>query len=89
MKVTAWKTIEVEVECEVETDAIIAEFSQRVGEADKDYWRRALPAIDCITRILGEVKAEVIAAVPENGRAVVVARLIAEVDRWKVKETTP
>lgn len=85
MKITAYKTVDIECEVDVETDAIIAEFSQRVGEADKYYWRRALPAIDCITRILGEVKDEVIAAVPPIGREVVVKRLLEQAERWKVK----
>lgn len=37
MQVKAWKTVEVECECEIDSDAIVAEFLQRVGEADADY----------------------------------------------------
>lgn len=86
MKITAYKTVDVECECDVDNDAIVAEFSQRVGEADADYWRRAIPAIDCITRILLEVKPEVIAEVPESGRAIVAKRLMDAAKAWRVED---
>ena len=85
MKVTAYKTVDVECECEVDSDAIVAEFSQRVGEASADYWRRIVPAIDCITRILGEVNPEVIDAIPAQGRAIVAKRLLDAAKQWEVQ----
>jgi negative regulator of replication initiation len=85
MNVTAYKNVDVEVECDIDSDAIIAEFSQRVGESSADYFRRAIQAIDCITRILGEVKEEVIAAVPAQGKEIVAKRLLDQSKRWEVK----
>ena len=82
MKVTAWKTVEVECECDVEIDDILTEFGERVDESDADYWRRMLPVVDVMTRILARIKSDTIATVHPEARATVSQRLAAEAERW-------
>ena len=83
MKITAWKTVEVECECDVETEQIVNEFAVRVDESAPDYWRRMLPALDCMTLALARISDETIAAVVESARIEVHKRLVAEVTRWE------
>lgn len=82
MKVTTWKTVEVECECDVEPDDILNEFAQRVDEATADYWRRMLPAVDLMTRIMSRVSDDVIAGVKPEHRSVIRQRLQDQAARW-------
>lgn len=82
MKVTTWKTVEVECECDVEIEDILIEFGERVDESQHDYWRRMMPAIDCITKILARVSYETIATVKPEVREIVRQRLSDQAARW-------
>ena len=82
MKVTAWKTVEVECECDVEIDDMLSEFSQRVEESTADYWRRMLPAVDRMTRIMERIGDETIAAVKSEHKAIIKQRLTEQAARW-------
>lgn len=86
MKVTAYKTVEVECEVDVDTDEILAEFRQRVDESSETYWRRLGPVLHVITRILADVKDDVIVAVPATARQTMHERLITEAARWDIKK---
>ena len=83
MKITAWKTVEVECECDVETEQIVNEFAARVDESAPNYWRRMLPALDCMTLALARISDETIAAVVKSARAEVHKRLVAQAARWE------
>ena len=82
MKVTTWKTVEVECECEVEMDDMLNEFSQRVEESSSEYWRRMLPAMDRMTRIIERISDETIAGVKSDHRVIIKTRLIEQAARW-------
>ena len=82
MKVTAWKTVEVECECDVEINDMLSEFSQRVEESTADYWRRMLPAVDRMTRIMELIGDETIAAVKSEHKAIIKQRLTEQAARW-------
>ena len=82
MKVNAYKTIDVEFEAEIELEDVLRECGQRIDESEAQYFRRLAPAIDWMTRILANIKPEVIAAFPESSRAIVRWRLLAEAERW-------
>lgn len=69
MKVTAYKAVDVECEVDVEIEDVIREFSQRADEATETYWRRIIPSLDWMTRILASVKDETIAAMPFAARS--------------------
>jgi hypothetical protein len=80
--VRAWKTVEVECECDIGTEQIINEFSERVDESAPDYWRRLLPAIDCMTRALARISDDTIVAMSVVDREEVRKRLQCEAERW-------
>lgn len=83
MKVTAYKTVEVECEVDVEPEDIVREFGQRAGEASAKYFRRLIEAMDSMTRIMDGIGADVIAAMPERARTVIGERLEAQAARWR------
>lgn len=82
MKVTAWKTVEVECEVDVELEDMLNEFAQRVDESSQDYWRRMLPAMDRMTRIMERISDETIDAVKSEHRWVIKQRLQEQCERW-------
>ena len=82
MKVTVWKDVECECECDVTTDDIIAEFSSRQDEATETYWRRLIPVLDSMTRILASIPDEVIAAMPEAACETLCERLCTQAGRY-------
>lgn len=82
MKISTWKNIEVEVECEVSTDDILNEFSQRIQESSADYWKRMLPAMDFMTRMMANISDETIASVKPEHREIIKSRLIEQSARW-------
>ena len=82
MKVTTWQTVEVECECEVEMDDMLDEFSQRVDESSAEYWRRMLPAMNRMTRIMERISNEAIAGVKSDHRVIIKTRLIEQAARW-------
>ena len=82
MIVTAWKTVEVECECDVEVDDIISEFSQRQSESSETYWRRLIPAIDAMTRIMANITDETITSFPVDVRAKIHERLTNQAERY-------
>ena len=86
MKVTAYKTVEVECECDVGIDEVLSEFAQRADEASVAYFRRVAPALDWMTRILASVKDETIHAIPHKARQTLCDRLEAEAKRYRVGE---
>ena len=83
MRVTTWQTVEVQCECDVETDDIIAEFSQRQEEATETYWRRLIPALDSMTRIMASVTDETIAAMPFAACETLRERLATQAARYE------
>ena len=85
MKVTAWKTVEVECECDVEIEQVLQEFAQRVDESSKNYYRRLVPCIDWMTRMLAKIGDETIEAMPDSARIEVTKRLSAEAERYAIK----
>lgn len=82
MQVTAYKTVEIETEVEIGMDDIIAEFSMRQGEATETYWRRLVPAIDAMTRIMANIPDEVIAAMPNAACETICERLMNQAMRY-------
>ncbi len=82
MQVTVWKTVEVEAEATVEMDDIIAEFSQRQDEATETYWRRLIPALDSMTRIMASIPNGVIAAFPDSACNTLCERLTTQASRY-------
>jgi molecular chaperone GrpE (heat shock protein) len=87
--VTIWKTIEVQAEAEVSIDDMIREFGARKDEASADYYRRLIPAIDAMTRILSGIPDEVIHEIPERARRVISERLRRDAERfWKMESSS-
>lgn len=86
MKVTMYKTVDVEAEVDVDIDDIIAEFSQRVGEADETYWRRTITALDSMTRIFAKLPDNVIAAFPKDAKNTLHDRLLTQAHRYCTQE---
>lgn len=82
MKVTTYKTVDVECECDVEIEDFVNELESRVNEADSQYWRRLLPAMDAITRIMARIPDEVIKSFPQEAREILAGRLTHEGARW-------
>ncbi len=86
MIVTIWKNVEVEAEAEVSIDDMVREFGARKDEASADYYRRLIPAIDAMTRILSGIPDDVIHAIPEQARRVISERLRRDAERfWKTE----
>lgn len=82
MKVTTYKCVDVVCECDVEIEDFVDELSSRVREADPQYLRRLLSAMDGITRILARIPDEVITAFPPEAREILAGRLAKEGARW-------
>jgi hypothetical protein len=82
MQVTACKTVEIETEVEIDTDDIIREFSARQDEATATYWRRLVPALDAMTRIMANIPDEVIAAMPDAACETLCERLMDQAMRY-------
>jgi hypothetical protein len=85
MKVTAYKTVECECECDVSMDDILQEFSARQDEAEETHWRRLIPAVDAMTRILANISDDVIAAMPVAARETLRERLATQASRYETK----
>ena len=82
MQVTAYKTIEIETEGEIDTEDILREFSMRQDEATATYWRRLIPALDAMTRIMANVPDDVIAAMPDAACETLCERLMDQASRY-------
>lgn len=82
MKVTAYKTVDIETEVDVEMDDIIREFSQRQDEATETYWRRIIPALDAMTRIMASIPDSVIAVFPDAACETLCERLMNQASRY-------
>lgn len=82
MKVTAVKAIDVEFDTYVDMHDMMNEFSQRAEESTPDYWRRMLPAMDRMTRIMELISDETIASVQSEHKAIIAVRLKEQADRW-------
>ena len=82
MQVMAWKNVDIETEVTIEMDDIIAEFSQRQDEATETYWRRLIPALDSMTRIMASIPDEVIAAFPDAACEQLCERLMTQASRY-------
>ncbi len=86
MKVTAYKTVDIEAEVEIDMDDIIQEFSMRQDEATETYWRRLVPALDAMTRIMANIQDEVIAAMPNAACQTLCERLTKQACRYERAE---
>ena len=82
MQVTAYKTVEIETEIEININDIIHEFSARRDEATETYWRRLVPALDAMTRIMANIPDEVIAAMPDAACETLCERLMNQAMRY-------
>lgn len=82
MKVTIYKTVDVEAEAEVNLDDILNEFKQRIDEASEAYWRRTTAAVDYMTRTLAALPDEVIACYPVAVRKTIHERLLVQGERY-------
>lgn len=85
MKITAWKNIDVEVECDVTAEQIIAEFQQRRDELEGAYWRRFIEAAAVMIRIIESLPDSTLAKIPALTRQVIHDHLKAEAARWEPK----
>lgn len=85
MKVTVWKTIDVECECDIDADDMIAELAGRIGDdqSDENYWRQMLPALSRLIRIVQSIKDESIVALRPEHVAIIHAHLAKEAERWR------
>ena len=82
MQVTVYQTVYVECVCDVHMDDIVAEFERRKDESTEHYWRRLIPALDAMTRIMAGVPDDVIAAIPLEANMILRLRFSAEVERY-------
>ena len=82
MIVRVCKTIDVDAEVNVDIEDVLAEFSQRIDEADGDNHRFILPTLDWMTKIMASVKDETIANFPQEARAILCGRLTAQAVRY-------
>lgn len=86
MRVNAWKNIDVEVEVEVDLNTVLSEFFDRAKEATPDYYRRFLPVLDSVTKILAKMSDDVIAALPSEARKILCERLQGQAKRYALSE---
>ncbi len=82
MKVKTYKTIDLDVEVDVDINDVITEFSKRADEATGDYWRRIMNPLDWMTRIFASVTDETIAAMPEAAKETLCERLMTQAARY-------
>jgi len=82
MQVTAYKTVEIETEVEIDMDDILLEFSLRKDEASDTYWRRLMPALDAMTKIMANIPDDVIAAFPDAACELLCERLMNQASRY-------
>ena len=85
MQVTAYKTVDIEVEVDVEIDNVLQEFAARKDEATPTYFRRLLPAIDCMLRIFMGIPDSVIFAMPDKIKKIICDKLKSEAARYEVR----
>ena len=80
--VSAWKTMDIEVEVDVSIDEVLAELNQLAEEGTGEYYRRAGAVMDACTRILAKIGDDVIAKLPDSAKATMRERLGKELVRY-------
>lgn len=86
MRVTMCETVDVETEVDVSINDVLAEFGDRIEQADQagdlPYRSVYLPLVDFATKLLARIPQKGIGACKDSQRAEVVKRLTAEAERW-------
>lgn len=85
MQVTAYKTVDIECEVEIDMDDILSEFSQRADESGDTYWRRLMSAMDTMTRIMAKISDETISAMPASSCNILCERLAIQAARYAAR----
>jgi len=84
MIVRTWKTIEVDLNVDVDLDMFIDELAQRRDEAlDEKSWRGIMAGMDAITRIMKTIPDDVFKRFPDESLTVLADRLREIADRLK------
>ena len=84
MKVTAYKTVDVECECDVCVEDLLNEFIVEISQ-DEAGPNRLTAYLDAITRILARVTPEQLARIRPEPRAELLKRLEVEVEKYRIK----
>lgn len=82
VRVNTCKTVDIEVEVDVDIEEVFAELHERVKVSDGLYWRSVAPVLDDCTKILAMVSDDVIAQLPAFARATMRERLAKELVRY-------
>lgn len=82
MKVRTCKTIDLDVEVDVDLNDVITEFFERVDEATEDYWRGVVSALDWMTKIMASITDDTIKAMPESVKEILCERLMRQAGRY-------